>query len=131
MFHFRKYSCNYLPLAEMTLIFWVTIYYCYNVSHFSNFQILTFISPSFFSNCIWSLSLVLCYTKIKSINCLWCLMQQYFGYVVVVSFIGGGNQSTRIKPPSCRKSLTNFITYTSPWAGFELTTLVKGLKVVF
>jgi hypothetical protein len=25
-------------------------------------------------------------------------------------FIGGGNQSTRRKPPTCRKSLTNFIT---------------------
>jgi len=29
---------------------------------------------------------------------------------MVVSFIGGGNQSTRRKPPTCRKSLTNFIT---------------------
>jgi hypothetical protein len=33
------------------------------------------------------------------------------------------------RPPTCRKSLTNFITwscieYTSPWAGSELTTLV-------
>ena len=25
-------------------------------------------------------------------------------------FIGGGNQSTWRKPPTCRKSLTNFIT---------------------
>ena len=38
-----------------------------------------------------------------------CLMllstiQIYFGYIVVVSFIGGGNRS------SCRKSLTNSIT---------------------
>ena len=33
---------------------------------------------------------------------------QYFGYVVVVSFIGGGNRSTLRKPPTCRKSLTNF-----------------------
>ena len=40
-------------------------------------------------------------------------------------FIGGGN---RRKPPTCRKSLANFITcyieYTSPWTGFELTTLM-------
>jgi hypothetical protein len=47
----------------------------------------------------------------------------------VVSFIGGGNWSTRSKRTNCRKSLTNFITkccieYTSPWTGFELTTLV-------
>jgi len=30
-----------------------------------------------------------------------------FSYIVAVSFIGGGNQR---KPPTCRKSLTNFIT---------------------
>ena len=41
----------------------------------------------------------------------------------------GGNRSTWRKPPTCRKSLLNFITQcciecTSPWAGFELTTLV-------
>jgi len=29
---------------------------------------------------------------------------------VADSFIGGGNQSTQRKPPSCRKSLTIFIT---------------------
>jgi len=29
---------------------------------------------------------------------------------VAVSFNGGGNRSTRRKPPTCRKSLTNFIT---------------------
>jgi len=45
---------------------------------------------------------------------------------VAVSFIGGGN---RRKQPTCGKSLTNIIiwcsiVYTSPWAGFELTTLV-------
>ena len=36
--------------------------------------------------------------------------QQYFSYTVAVSFIGGGNWSARRKPPTCRKSLTNFIT---------------------
>ena len=52
---------------------------------------------------------------------LWCLMpfQQYFSYIVAVSFIGGGNRSSRRKPPTCHKSLTNFITkccieYSSP-----------------
>ena len=48
---------------------------------------------------------------------------------MAVSFICGGNRSTRRKPPSCRKSLTNFITwycieYTSPWTGFGFTILV-------
>jgi hypothetical protein len=47
-------------------------------------------------------------------------------YIVVVSFNGWGN---RRKPPTCRKSPANFITYscieyTSPWTGFKLTTLV-------
>ena len=33
--------------------------------------------------------------------------QQYFSYIVVVSFIGEGN---RRKPPTCHKSLTKTIT---------------------
>jgi hypothetical protein len=35
---------------------------------------------------------------------------QYFSYIVAVSFIVGRNRRTRRKPPTCRKSLTNFIT---------------------
>ena len=34
----------------------------------------------------------------------------YISYIVAVSFIGEGNRSTRREPPTCRKSLTNFIT---------------------
>ena len=44
---------------------------------------------------------------------LWCLTQLFTIFhldIVVVSFIGGGNRSTRRKPPTCRKSRTNFIT---------------------
>jgi len=42
--------------------------------------------------------------------------------IVVVSFIDGENLGTRRKPPTCRKSLTNFITqccieYTLPERG--------------
>jgi len=36
--------------------------------------------------------------------------QQYFCYIVVVSFIGGGNLCTRGKLHTYRKSLTYFIT---------------------
>ena len=36
--------------------------------------------------------------------------QQYFSNIMAVSFIGGGNWSTQKKPPTGRKSLTNFIT---------------------
>jgi hypothetical protein len=39
-----------------------------------------------------------------------CHFQQYLRYIVTVSVIGEENRSTRIKPPTCRKSLTNFIT---------------------
>jgi len=35
--------------------------------------------------------------------------QQYLSYIVAVSFISGGNQSIWRKPPTCHKSLTNFI----------------------
>ena len=34
----------------------------------------------------------------------------YINNIVAVSFIGGENRSVRRKPPTCRKSLTNFIT---------------------
>jgi hypothetical protein len=49
----------------------------------------------------------------------------YFSYILVASFIGGGN---RRKPPTGRKLLIYFITYccieyTSPWTVFTL--LVK------
>jgi hypothetical protein len=58
----------------------------------------------------------------------WCIWFEN-RYIVAVSFIGGGNQSTQRKPPTCRKSLTNFMTwccieYTSPGGGWEVTTLV-------
>ena len=48
---------------------------------------------------------------------------------MAVSFIGGGYHSTWRKPPTCRKLLTNFITYCcieyiSLWTRFDLTTLV-------
>ena len=33
-----------------------------------------------------------------------CHFQQYFSYIVAVSFIGGWNRSTRRKPLTCRKS---------------------------
>ena len=36
------------------------------------------------------------------------ILQQYFSYIVAVSFIGGGNHNTQRKPPTCRMSLTNY-----------------------
>jgi hypothetical protein len=44
---------------------------------------------------------------------------------MAISFLGGGNQSTWRKPPTCHMSLTYFITKCCiEWTGFELTTLV-------
>ena len=51
--------------------------------------------------------------------------QQYFNYIVAASFIGGGNQSTWRKPPTCRKSPTNFIT----WCYIEYSSLCICLFV--
>ena len=55
-----------------------------------------------------------------------------FNYNVAVSFIGGGNQWTQRKPPTCRKSLTNFITWccTHPPDRFELTSVVIGTDCI-
>ena len=78
--------------------------------------------------CIWLPYPYNCYTRILGIS-VQRQFQQYFSYIMAVNFIDGGNRSTRRKPPTCSKSLTNFTTYccieyTSLWAGFELATLV-------
>jgi len=46
------------------------------------------------------------------------LSPQYFSYIVAVSCIGERTRSTRRKPPTCRKSLSNFIT----WCSVEYTS---------
>ena len=54
----------------------------------------------------WFLHIQINLIRVKVVK----VVQQYFSYFVVVSFFGGGNVSTRRKPPTCRKSLTNLIT---------------------
>ena len=56
-------------------------------------------------------------SSLRSLFCLFVYFdgvqrhfQQYFSYIVAVSFIGGENRRTQRKSPTCRKSLTNFIT---------------------
>ena len=46
------------------------------------------------------------------------VFQQYFSYIMAVSFIGGGNQSTQKSTDLLQ------VEYTSPWAWFELTMVV-------
>ena len=49
--------------------------------------------------------------RVRGLGLGWlCQFQQYFSYIVAVSFIGGENRSTWRKPLTCHKSLTNFIT---------------------
>jgi hypothetical protein len=38
------------------------------------------------------------------------ILKQRYNNIVAVRFIGGGNQITGGKPPTCCKTLTNFIT---------------------
>jgi hypothetical protein len=54
--------------------------------------------------------------------------QQYFSYIVAVSFIGGGNRSIRGKPP------THFITegcieYTSPYLNCNFVLIIRSYFV--
>ena len=68
--------------------------------------------------------------KIFSVDCLWRLAP--LSTIFQLHVYRGGTfycLSTHRKPPTCRKLLTSFFTYscieyTSPWTRFELTTLV-------
>ena len=53
-------------------------------------------------------------------------LQQYFSYIVAVSFIGDGNQTTRRNhwPVAVTNKLYHIMLYTLPWLRFELPTSV-------
>jgi len=53
---------------------------------------------------LWKLSLRIVFVFLFVCGVL-CHFQHYFSYIVMISFIGGGNWSTRRKPPICRRSL--------------------------
>jgi hypothetical protein len=54
----------------------------------------------------------------------------HLSYTMAVSFIGGGNQSTLRKAPTCHKSLTNFITYNFDAVFFSLNWLNREVIVL-
>jgi hypothetical protein len=62
------------------------------------------------------------------VQCAQLMKPMLYIYKCISWRSGGNNLNTRRKPPTCCQSLTNFITkcieHISPWAGFELTTLV-------
>ena len=53
-------------------------------------------------------------------NGVQCHFQQYFSYIVAVSFICGGNR----RNPEKTDKLYHIMLYTSPWSRIELTTSV-------
>jgi hypothetical protein len=61
---------------------------------------------------IWQLDLQLSVQSepITTKRCGLTPLQQYFSYIMAVTFIGGGKRSTLFKLLTHRKSLTNFIT---------------------
>ena len=70
-----------------------------------------------------STSLLFLWSEEKGLELWWLtpIFQQYFSYILAVSFIGERNRSTRRKPLTDKLS---HIKYTSPSSGIKLTTLV-------
>jgi hypothetical protein len=55
--------------------------------------------------------------------------QQYFSYIMAVSFFGEGNRNTLRKPPTCLMSLTNFVTIFMYVAIFCFVLIVHQVHV--
>ena len=56
-------------------------------------------------------------------------VQQYVGYIVMASFIGGGNLNIRRKPPTCHKSrqiLSHNVVSSTPRLSGIRTHIVSG-----
>jgi hypothetical protein len=71
--------------------------------------------------CSWTLLL-----KIRDIMPRVYIQQQYFSYIMAVSFNGGGNgvPGENHDLPQVIDKLYHITLYTSPWAEFELTSSV-------
>jgi hypothetical protein len=80
-------------------------------------------------------NLLLCVCLSIMILDLWSDLGIFCCWRVRVVVLNSASNNTRRKPPTYRKSLTHFITlryieYTSPWAWFELTTLVVIVSLI-
>jgi hypothetical protein len=49
--------------------------------------------------------------------------EQYFRYIVAISFIGGGNRGTRKKPPTCQTLSHNVVSSTNRLRGIRTHTI--------
>ena len=136
-FFFWPLCCLFFFNSSSIYRFWLPLWYLLaivlSVLQYTDSDYLPLVSSN--SSCTWTIqyisSQLCCCLKIfkdpvpmlmvlgylshvKSYVCLHWLMvfnfEQYFSYIVAVSFIGWGNRRTRRKPLTCRKSLTNFIT---------------------
>jgi hypothetical protein len=122
---------NWWWFCVVRLIFRVNnnnIYLTYLVSQYYSFHyfpgVIDWFPGDHYCSCIISV----CYGVL-------CHFQQYFSYIVVVSFIGGGNWSTRRKPQTRRKSLTNFFNFNQKFnllvLSFWPQIFYSSLKILF
>ena len=111
----------YQPLQRMGLIFHNAQLISLHLTSRSSSYIYTYIynqiSEQLMLQCIKSVLSNPVQGRIQSvIEILFCYgycgftFNNCFSYIMMVSFIGGGNWSTRRKPPTCRKSLTKLYT---------------------
>jgi hypothetical protein len=109
----KQYKCDYVVI-KLTM---KTILYCV-INTCIWYKILNLYLSFYLSNLVFNATI----NNISVIS-------------VAVTFIGGGKCSTQRKPPTCLKSLTNFITlccmeYTTPWAGSKFTLGVIGTDCI-
>ena len=117
IFHFQKFrqgSClvclngSYGPVSCIACMLW-----CYEHSGWPKKIITVFIISLYIHDIRWPVDGFPQFSHVCLFVCLIVFLthfQQYFSYIVAVSFIGGENRSSQWKPPTCRKSLTNVIT---------------------
>jgi hypothetical protein len=103
MLNFYHFQTIFYTLPSWTQP-WTDVHIDYNTALFSETIWFKDWKPNYRASKVLS-GFICCITHLSITH-----FQQYFSYIVAVSFIGGGNRSTWRKPPTCRESLTNFFT---------------------